>query len=299
MDAGVYPIARWGAQHAAMGGAAVRVFPHHDAAALRRELAAAPRGRAPMIVTDGFCANCGHVAPLGEYLELARHWGGWLVADDTQALGVLGHSPNARRPYGHGGGGSLRWSGVSGPDVLVFNSLAKGFGVPMAVLAGSNARVRQFEERSLTRVHCSPPSAAAFRAAQHAIELNRSWGDALRRRLAHLVRSFREGLRGLGISARGGGFPIQTLVLPPRVDAELLHRDLEERGLRTVLQAGRNDARPRLTLLLTARQPRSAIKLAVAMIAQALGGRQRTSMTAVHSQQKHRTLQTASTRTYE
>ena len=81
-----------------------------------------------------------------------------LVADDTQALGILGHSPDARMPYGHGGGGSLRWSGIGGPEALVFASLAKGFGVPIAVLAGSRARIREFEEKSLTRVHCSPPS---------------------------------------------------------------------------------------------------------------------------------------------
>ena len=65
MDAGAYPISRWSAQRAVMRGAAVRIFPHHDAAALARALAAAPCGRMPVIVTDGFCPNCGRVAPLG------------------------------------------------------------------------------------------------------------------------------------------------------------------------------------------------------------------------------------------
>jgi hypothetical protein len=64
-----------------------------------------------------------------------------LVIDDTQALGILGHSPGPHAPYGKGGGGSLQWAGIGGPDVLVVSSLAKGFGAPVAVLAGSEATV--------------------------------------------------------------------------------------------------------------------------------------------------------------
>ena len=286
MDAEAYPISRWGAQRAAMRGTPVRTFPHHDAAALERELSAAPRGRVPVIVTDGFCPSCGRVAPLADYLALARRCGGMLVADDTQALGVLGHAPSARMPYGQGGGGSLRWSGLHAPEALVFSSLAKGFGVPIAVLAGSRAWIRKYEEKSLTRVHCSPPSIATLRAAEHAVEVNRTWGDLLRHRLALLVRRFRKGLRALGISASGGLFPIQTLVLPPRVDAEILHRDLGNRGLRTVLRAGRNNAPPQLTLLLTAAQSQGAIQRAVETIGRALGTRKQNSRTAISSRRE-------------
>ena len=45
-----------------------------------------------------------------------------------------------------------------------------------------------------TRVHCSPPSVANIRAAAHALELNRTCGDALRLRLAGLVGRFRTAL---------------------------------------------------------------------------------------------------------
>ena len=277
MDAGAYPISRWGAQRAAMRGAAARIFPHHDAAALGRELAAAPCGRTPVIVTDGFCPNCGRVAPLGEYLALARNCGGLLVVDDTQALGVLGHLPNRRNPYGHGGGGSLHWSGVRGGDVLTFSSLAKGFGVPMAALAGSAVAIRGFEEKSLTRVHCSPPSVAALHAARHAMEVNRKWGDTLRQRLAQLVGRFRDGLRAVGLYARGGLFPIQTLALPPEIDAARFHGALEKRGVRAVPQKGRHDTRPRVTFILNARQSPGTLRRAVDVIA-----RSRDSLLATH-----------------
>ena len=86
------------------------------------------------------------------------------MIDDTQALGILGHSPGGSRPYGEGGGGMARWSNISGPHLVVVASLAKAFGAPLAALSGSEAFVGHFEERSETRVHCSPPSLAAIHA---------------------------------------------------------------------------------------------------------------------------------------
>jgi 8-amino-7-oxononanoate synthase len=285
MDAEAYLISRWGAQCAAHRGALVRTFPHHNAAALERELSAAPRGRVPVIVTDGLCPSCGRVAPLGDYLALARSRRGILVADDTQALGVLGYASDARMPYGQGGGGSLRWSGLQAPEALVFSSLAKGFGVPIAVLAGSRPWIRKYEEKSLTRVYCSPPSVATLRAAEHAIEMNRRWGDRLRQRLALLVRRFREKLRALGISASGGHFPVQTLALPPGVDVRAFHRRLGRCGVRSVLQTGRSDPRPRVVLLLTARHSLGEIDSTAAMIGHTLRVEKRFSMTVIKTAQ--------------
>ena len=271
MDAGVYPITRWGVQRAAMGGAQVRTFPHYDASALKRGLASSSSsGRRPVIVTDGFCPNCGRVAPLADYLALARTGAGLLVADDTQSLGILGQSPSAAMPYGRGGGGSLRWSGIGGPEALIFSSLAKGFGVPLAVLAGSRAWIQKFKAKSLTRVHCSPPSVAALRAAQQALELNRKCADALRRRLAQLVSRFQAELQALGICTRGGRFPVQTLVLPRHINPVVFHGDLERCGLRAVLRKAGNNAPPQVTLILNARQTPGMIRCAAAMIADTL-----------------------------
>jgi 8-amino-7-oxononanoate synthase len=261
MDAQSYPITQWGVQRAAMRGAAVRTFPHHDAAALGRALAVAPPGRRPVIVTDGFCPGCGRVAPLRKYLALAQSHGGLLIADDTQALGVLGHSPNEQEPYGRDGGGSMRWSGIGGPEVVVFSSLAKGFGVPTAVLAGSRAQIREFEEKSLTRVHCSPPSIAVLRAAEHALLANRREGEARRARLLELVRRFRRGVKRPG----RGVFPVQTIEPPRGMTASSLHQRLMESRLRAVLHRGEVGG-ARLSFLITARHTPAEIDTATAAI---------------------------------
>jgi 8-amino-7-oxononanoate synthase len=271
MDTGIYPVARWGIERGAVRGMPVRSFPHHDAEALRWQLKQDMHlSMRPLIMADGFCPGCGKPAPLVAYLEITRAYDGLLILDDTQALGILGYSPGPGAPYGTGGGGSLRWSNVVGPDVFVGSSLAKGFGVPIAVLAGSAALVRQFEAQSETRVHSSPPSIAVIHAAEHALDLNQKCGDALRLRLARLVRHFRNRLAEVGLSAIGGLFPVQTLAPIPELDAALLYERLLRLGVRTVLRRSHNNHGPLISFLITALHNRADIDRAVDILARAI-----------------------------
>jgi 8-amino-7-oxononanoate synthase len=252
MDAGTYPIARWGVERAAARGVPVRSFPHHNAEALQQHLKQDARRRLrPLIVADGFCPGCGVTVPIADYVECARAFGGQVILDDTQALGIFGQSPGADAPYGRGGGGMLRWSQIEGPDVLVISSLAKGFGAPVAVLSGSQAMVERFEAKSETRVHTSPASLAVIHAAEQALAVNREQGDGLRLRLARLVRHFRSRLARAGLAATGGLFPVQTLAPVPDLEAVMLHQRLLERGVRTVLHHARNGHGARLSFLIT------------------------------------------------
>jgi 8-amino-7-oxononanoate synthase len=235
VDDGAYPIARWGVERAAARGAVCRSFLHHDAGALAAELGvAAAGGRRPIVLVDGLCPMCGP-APLEAYLALVDRVGGLLVIDDTQGLGILGDRDNAC-PLGIGGGGSARYQAIGGPNVVIGASLAKGFGVPMAVLAADAAVIRRFERNAETRVHCSQPSIAALRAGTRALNVNSAAGDALRLRLAALIRRFRERVADAGYRPRGPFFPVQTLLTGPR--ARRVHDRLLQAGVRSVLHRG-------------------------------------------------------------
>jgi 8-amino-7-oxononanoate synthase len=271
MDAGVYPIARWGIERATARGVPLHTFPHDDVAALRSLLRRNKRSRlSPVVVTDGFCPGCGVYAPIAAYLESVRDHDGQVIVDDTQALGIFGHSPEADAPYGLGGGGSLRRWNVSDEDVIVISSLAKGFGVPMAVMAGSEATIARFEERSETRVHCSPPSIATIHAAEHALDVNDVHGMALRLRLVQNVWHFRTRLAEPGLAAIGGLFPVQTLRLKPEQAAIEVHQRLRDYGIETVLHRAQNGSGPCLSFILTARHRRSEIDRAVEALERAL-----------------------------
>jgi 8-amino-7-oxononanoate synthase len=254
LDEQTYEIVQWGVKGAVANGATVRKFRHHDPDSLFAQITEQAHLKTrPIVVADGFCPACSRLAPIRDYLAITRYFGGLLVLDDTQALGILGEKLKTPTPYGSGGGGTLRWSGVYGSDILVGASLAKGFGVPIAVLAGSERMIKRFIINSDTRVHCSPPSVAVIQAAKHALMVNQLQGDQLRQLLAQRIRQFQEGLKLIGLASIGGWFPVQTLRGIVGTAAVWLHQRLAQRGIQTILSRPRNTTQARLSFLITAR----------------------------------------------
>jgi 8-amino-7-oxononanoate synthase len=265
-DAELYPIAMWAIARVAARGTPVRRFAHQDANALAKQLRRDRSGRRPVVVSDGICPLSGRPAPLPAYLELAARADGWVVVDDTQALGILGHSRHRCRPYGEGGGGMPRWSNLSCPHLIVVASLAKAFGAPLAALSGSASFLDFFRNESTTRVHCSPPSIAAIHAMQRALSINQSWGDVLRACLAKRVGWFRERLARLGLSAAGGAFPMQTLDTVPGWDAASLHDRLLHSGVSAVLHQPHPRRPARISFLINRQHTLEQIARAVDVI---------------------------------
>jgi 8-amino-7-oxononanoate synthase len=149
--------------------------------------------------------------------------------------------------------------------VVLGASLAKGFGAPLAALSGSRERVARFAAESRTRIHGSPPSIPAVRAAARALALNRARGDRLRGRLAGAVGRFRALLRERGMPPpAGGGFPVQTLA--GVADAAGVHARLEREGIRAVLRAAPG---PVLTFLLRADHDDNDLARAACAVARA------------------------------
>jgi 8-amino-7-oxononanoate synthase len=269
LDAGTYPVIRWGVERAKGLGVPVQEFAHRDIDGLRRLLSSS-RKRRPIVVSDGMCTACGCATPVDVYLESVRSFGGLLVIDDTQALGMLGAFPEDRMPLGWGGGGSLRYQNISGPDVVVISSLAKAFGAPLAALCGSKAMVEHFENRSETRMHSSPPSIANIHAAERALKLNAEIGDRLRLRLMRRVQFFRDGLAALGLEVAGGIFPVQTLETLPGANMIRLYQHLLNNGIRTILRKDCNGQAPRISFVINAQHQFEEISHAIDVLAKAI-----------------------------
>jgi 8-amino-7-oxononanoate synthase len=274
VDAGSYPIARWGAERSAATGPPLLTFAHADAGAARVLVRRArANGHCPVILADGYYPGAGQAPPLAAYARLAWEAGGYLVIDDTQALGLLGAGPTRLSPYGVGGGGSLRLHGLRGPHLVLGSSLAKAFGAPLAALCGSAAVVRRFEALSRGRVHTSPPSVAAIRAGLNALDQNREHGAQLRWRLARRLAQWRGGAARAGIGLLGGQFPVQTLALGAAIDGEALHACLGQAGIDTVLQwTGRQAT---VSFIITALHTAREIEHTLAVLAACLKGQAR------------------------
>ena len=264
LDRSSYPVAHWAARLAAVSGSPVIVLgghgPEEMTEEMKRALCRSPAAR-PVIVTDGISPATGMASPIASYADIAAERGGLLVVDDTQALGILGEAASRSAPYGIGGGGSLRHAEVRSDKVVVVNSLAKAFGVPVAMVGGSHTLIAKLRRNSLMRVHCSPPSMAAIGAAARALQQNHRHGEALRARLAHNVARLRRALTSLGLAASRSLFPVQPLRLPQGMAAPVQSR-LLRRGVRAVLQ-GRSPSRARVSFLLTARHAPNDIDEAI------------------------------------
>lgn len=257
VDSAAYPVARWGAERACAQGVPLQCFSHCNAAqagAMARRWREA--GRSPVILSDGYTPGDAAAPPLAAYADIADSCGGLLLLDDTQALGVRGPD----------GGGSVAAHGLGGGPVLVGASLAKGFGAPLAVLAGPRTLLGSFMAASATRVHCSPPSVAAIAAGRRALETNRRIGQALRARLRERIAQLRAELAAFGIGCMGGEFPVQRIVLPHACDGPAVRNELSLAGIEVLLQG--TPARQILTLLLRADHSAQQVAYAARLIGQ-------------------------------
>lgn len=269
-DEAIYPIARWGMERAERRAARVIPFRHLDAQALSDALKKTPPQAPPWLVTDGFCAGCARPAPLAEYVELLRPWGGRLIVDDAQAVGLYGRAPTTFAPYGLGGGGALALTGVAGdPSIVLVASLAKAFGVPLAMVAAARSFIDPFTDDSETLVHCSPPAEPVQAAAVQALATNASWGDALRARLASRVRRLQQAMSARGFITRGGAFPMQRVPMPDRATAQALQAGLSQRGVRAVVRRSRCNDEISLTFIVSARHTGDEIEHAADSLAAA------------------------------
>jgi len=70
-------------------GAKAIIYPHRDLDALEQLIKTAPRANNRMIITDGIFSVDGTIAPLPGLVELAKHYGCWLMVDEAHATGVL------------------------------------------------------------------------------------------------------------------------------------------------------------------------------------------------------------------
>lgn len=251
IDRDSYPILQWGSGQLIERGMRSWPFTATDPASLRRSLSRHLRaGRKPLVITDGWNFHTDRLNPLRHLLSWTRTYQGLLIVDDSQCLGLLGARPTALTPWGRGGAGSLAFHGLAGAkDCLIIASLAKGLGVPVAQLAGPKQIVQRVRRLGKTRMHTSPPSNPELLAAHHAIRINRSAGDALRRKLQRNIALFQRLTNRIGLPVSGGLFPYQRIEC--KQGCRDIHRRLQRQGIETLLLRGQG-AGPRLGILLRA-----------------------------------------------
>ncbi len=203
-----------------LSGARLTRYPHADAPALQRALAAAGGGR-HLVVSDGVFSMDGDLAPLPELARAARAHGAWLMIDDAHGLGVAGAT----------GRGVLEHFGLGCDAVPVLvGTLGKAFGTFGAFVAGEETLIEALIQRSRTYLYTTAPPPALAEATRAALRIARAepWR---RERLRALTERFRAGARSLGVSLGVAPTPIQALIVGAAAAASDLSAALEARGI--------------------------------------------------------------------
>jgi glycine C-acetyltransferase len=188
-----------------LSGAAVRVFPHADVSAFEAAVAEAAREhRRVLVALDGVYSMDGDVAPLREFLPIARRHRAMVLLDDAHGTGTLG-------PDGLGTAALL---GVASEVDVLVGTLGKALGSFGAFVAGS-ARLRDLlvnTARSfIFSCALAPPQVEAARAALRVLR-REPWR---RERLAANAARLRRRLGAAGVSTA----PSTTHIVPIRIGA--------------------------------------------------------------------------------
>jgi len=252
VDIQIYPVSLYGIEQIVLRKIPVIRYRHLDATDLELKIRKFLKGSTlPVIITDGWCPQCGKASPVDVYLKIVQKYNGMLVMDDSQALGVLGKT-DSQLHYGKGGGGLLKWMHVTDERIVSVTSLAKGFGVPVAAISGSKVFIRDFESRSKIRMVSSPVNFAVLSAVIHTLNINQASGDAGRKKLWENVNYFRRQFNETGIPISGGIFPVQTIYSLSQENCFQLHQYLNRREIHTVIVAPHMDHNPGLSIIINA-----------------------------------------------
>ncbi|RBL91163.1 aminotransferase class I/II-fold pyridoxal phosphate-dependent enzyme [Chitinophaga flava] len=263
IDEHIYPVSRYGVEQLLVKKIPVFYFRHQDDEHLQQLIQRHCKGaKKPVVLCDGWCPICGQAAPVEHYAALLNNMDGHLFIDDTQAFGILGAGASTLFPYGMGGGGILRWKQLPAGHtrcITTIVSLAKAWGVPMAVIGSTRNHIRQLEQASAIRTYSSPVSNAHIQAAVSALHWNQTTGNQLRARLWNNVKLFRHRMAWADLNVNNSCFPVQHLHHPSPGITTAIYHQLKQWDIKTVLSATHTGIHPRLTLLFRSDHTREQI----------------------------------------
>ena len=187
---------------ARLSRATIKVFPHRDASAARAIVAALPRDRRRLIITDGVFSMDGDIGALPELCDVADEFGCIMMVDDAHASGV----------FGRHGRGTVDHFGLHGRVDVQVGTLSKAIGVLGGYVAGSKALIEFLYHRArpfLFSTSHPPAVAAACLAAIEVLETE----PQLIERLWDNTRFFKSGLQALGFNTGASESPITPVIV--------------------------------------------------------------------------------------
>jgi glycine C-acetyltransferase len=205
---------------ARLSRATIKVFPHRDAQGARAVVAALPRDRRTLLVTDGVFSMDGDIGALPELCDVADEFGCIMMVDDAHASGV----------FGRHGRGTVDHFGLHGRVDVQVGTLSKAMGALGGYVAGSRALIDFLCHRARPFLFSTshPPAVAA--ACLAAIEVLETEPELIERLWAN-ARFFKSGLQALGFNTGVSESPITPVIVGDAARAMKLSDDLFQEGV--------------------------------------------------------------------
>ena len=245
---------------ARLSGARRVSFPHNDARAAEKELAAARRGGGrTLLLIEGHYSMDGDVPDLAAFVRMARQYDAWLMVDDAHGLGVLGAA----------GKGVFEACGVDPAEIdLWMGTLSKTLcacGGYIAARADLIDWLRHTAPGFVYSVGLAPPLAASAVAA-YDLMVAEPWRVA---KLQANAALFRDLCRARGFdTGASAGLGIVPVVLGSSVRATRVSAALLERGVNAlpIIFPAVPEKAARLRFFLSAEHEETDVREAVAAL---------------------------------
>ncbi len=204
---------------ARLSGCTLKRYPHADATAAARQLAAHADGAA-LLASDGVFSMDGDIAPLHALADVAQQQQATLYLDDAHGIGVLG--PTGR--------GSVAAAGLHVRDVpLQLVTFGKALGSYGAAVVGDADLIAHLAETARPHIYTTALPPAHCVATLQAVRIARE-GDDLREQLQARITRLREGARVRGLELMPSLTAIQPLLCGSDARAMAMAVALEAHG---------------------------------------------------------------------
>ncbi len=199
-------------------------FAHNSPADLRAALAALPEEAPKLLAIEGVYSMEGHIAPLPEFMAIAREHQMFTVLDDAHGFGVLGRQ----------GRGTADHFGLGEQVDILCGSMSKSLGSVGGFVAGDRELIEYLRTHGKHTIFSAalPPAQAA--AASAALDIMQDEPEHIAR-LWENTRRYRAILAGLGLNTWGSETPAIPIVIGDKMRAYDFWQALMEKGVFTVL----------------------------------------------------------------
>ncbi len=203
-------------------------FRHCDPTALHEVLQSdLLTGERPVVFTDGIFPITGEIAPLPDYLDAVREYGGLILVDDAHALGVLGDN----------GRGTAEEFHIREETCLSCASLAKALGGFGGLIGGKAGWIDSLEQNSGFCLGASPPPLVVTAASMAGLRLARQ-NPQWRENLWNNAAQARRGLNKMGIFCEMTRSPILCIPADSGLNLPAIQSGLFDQGIAISLVRG-------------------------------------------------------------